>query len=183
MNPAASPHGFVGFRDGANAARLWALRLSISPDHAGNAVRAVDDVPFIFTPLLPSWRFKGADSIVGPDHPRKRTVSLLTQSSSGLRYASILPATREHMTKFDHLRAMIQDSSLDLFTTTIACEGVEMPLAKFVELFQGYFVENPLEFIQLVQDVLNKGAFEFDPGDGIPLMAKVVNWGDIRDRE
>lgn len=95
----------------------------------------------------------------------------------------ILPATREPMIKFDHLRALIQDSALDLFMTTIACEGVEMPLAKFVELFQGYFVENPLEFIQLIQDVLNKGAFEFDPGDGIPLMAKVVNWGDIRDRD
>ena len=43
-------------------------------------------------------------------------------------------------------------------------------------------MENPLEFLHLVQDLLNKGAFGFDPGNGTWLVAKVVNWGDIWDR-
>ncbi len=86
------------------------------------------------------------------------------------------------MPTFDRQRALLENKSLDLFTTTIMCEGVEMPLGRLVEMFKGFFVDNPLEFVRLVEELLNQGAFTFNPGNGTSLVIKITKWGDVRHR-
>jgi hypothetical protein len=81
------------------------------------------------------------------------------------------------------LEARIRDRSLDLFLTTIVCDGVKGTLAGFADTFKGYFLDNPLEFVRLIEDLLNQGIFSFDPGNHVRVVVKVAEWRDIRDRK
>jgi len=81
------------------------------------------------------------------------------------------------------LPALIKDHNLDLFLTTIECDGLKGTLGGFIDTFRAYFRREPLEFIRLVEDLLNKGTFEFRPVDEATFVLKVLEWRDVRDRK